>query len=40
MPVPESGTVTVGFDALDVIVMPTATVPDEVGEKVTPKLAL
>jgi hypothetical protein len=40
MPVPDSGTFKVGFDALDVMVKPPETVPDDVGENVTLKLAL
>ena len=39
-PVPDNGTFTVGLDALDVIVMLPATVPEEVGEKMTLKLTL
>ncbi len=39
-PVPDSGMFTVGLDALDVIVMLPATVPEEVGEKMTLKLTL
>jgi hypothetical protein len=40
MPVPDSGTFKVGLDALDVMVMPPETVPDDVGKNVTLKLAL
>jgi hypothetical protein len=39
-PVPDKGTLKVGFDALDVIVMLPAIDPDVDGENITPKLAL
>src|ERR1035437_10450128 len=39
-PVPDSGTFSAGLDALDVMVMLPLTVPDDVGENATLKLAL
>ena len=40
VPVPNRATFRLGLDALDVIVIPPATVPDDVGKNVTLKLAL
>lgn len=39
-PAPDSGTFRDGLDALDAIVMPPLTVPDDVGENATLKLTL
>lgn len=39
-PVPDRGTIKVGFDALEVMVMLPAMEPDVAGENMTPKLAL
>jgi hypothetical protein len=40
VPVPDRATFRLGLDALDVIVIPPATVPDDVGANVALKLAL